>query len=115
MSATLSRVIALAEQCSGLRDIGPASTIDRDCDMAGGDVENFVSALAHEYGEWIWEWPWHRFAILDEGLSLLFPFVLIWQLLSWPFCGQFSPPSQLEQLTLEHIANVIDAGQWFDP
>ena len=43
------------------------------------------------------------------------PFIVIWQLLTWPFRGQFEPPSSFERLELGHIAAVIKKGEWFDP
>ena len=83
--------------------------------MAGGDVEDLAAALAKEFGDHVWQWPWQRFCQLDEGLSLLFPIMLIRQILTWPIRGRFSYPSPFERLELGHIAAVIGKGQWFDP
>ena len=115
--ATINRVIAIAAKQTGipLAKISQRSAVDQDLEFSGDDVTEFVEALASEFGDQVWAWPWHRFAMLDEGLSLWFPLMLIWQLLSWPFRGRFSYPSPFERLELGHIAAVIEKGQWFDP
>lgn len=117
MSATLDRVMDIvAAQCGVRRDrLTEASAIDQDIGMSGGDVEDLAEAFATEFGDQVWQWPWQRFALLDEGLSLLFPFLLIWQLLTWPVRGSFSYPSRYERLELGHIAKVIEAGHWLEP
>ncbi|MBB3858925.1 hypothetical protein GGQ88_000165 [Novosphingobium hassiacum] len=106
----------VAEQ-SGVRrgQLTATSAIDQDIRISGGDVQDLVQALADEFGDQVWQWPWQRFALLDEGLSLLFPFQLVWQLLTWPLRGSFSYPSPYERLELAHIAKVIEAGHWLDP
>ena len=111
----LDDVMSLASEQSGVKNIVASMAIDQDLQMSGGDVEDFASALAAKYGEGVWQWPWHRFACLDEGLSLLFPFALTWQLLTWPFRGSFSYPSPYERLELQHIAKVLAQGHWSDP
>lgn len=91
------------------------SAIDQDARISGDDVTELAEALAKEFGEHVWQWPWQRFALLDEGLSPLFPFMLVWQLVTWPFRGLFEYPSAHERLELGHIAAVIDRGEWFEP
>ena len=91
------------------------SAIDHDIGISGHDVTELVEALAAEFGEQVWQWPWQRFAQLDEGLSLWFPVMLVWQLLTWPVRGSFEYPSPFERLELGHIAAVIEKGQWFEP
>ena len=83
--------------------------------MAGMDVWDFEDALADRFGEHVREWPWNRFANLNEGISPLFPLQLAWQFLSWPWRGSFEYPNRLERLELGHIAAVIEKGQWFEP
>lgn len=115
--ATLARVLAIVSKVSGIdpKKLGSDSAIDQDIGMAGGDVEDLVEALEAEFGEDVWQWPWQRFAILNEGLGCFFLPALVWQLLSWPFRGSFSYPDSLERLTLGHIAAVIEKGEWFEP
>jgi hypothetical protein len=115
--ATFARVIQIASETSGIgeRKLAAETAIDQDMGMAGGDVEDFAKALADEFGEHVWGWPWHRFAVLEEGLGCYFLPALIWQLLSWPFRGSFGHPDAHERLELGHIAAVIDKGEWFDP
>ncbi|MBK8629655.1 MAG: hypothetical protein IPN84_05475 [Sphingomonadales bacterium] len=112
---TLARVIEIAEYQSGAKNLHAGSAVDQDIRISGGDVEEFAEALAKEFGEGVWQWPWQRFSCLDEGLSPLFPFMLTWQLLTWPFRGSFSYPSPYERLELGHVAAVIEKGEWFEP
>ena len=117
MSSILEKVRQIAAENSGIEldKLSASTAIDQDMGMAGDDVAEFVEALAGEFGGQVWTWPWERFAQLDEGLSLLFPFILVWQLISWPFRGSFEYPSPYERLQLGHIAAVIDKGEWFEP
>ena len=115
--AIVDRVIAIASQQSGisLKKISGRSAVDQDLQLSGDDVTEFAEALVLEFGDQVWAWPWQRFAQLDEGISILFPFMAIWQLLRWPITGRFSNPSPFERLELGHIAEVIEKGEWFDP
>jgi len=115
--ATLARVLAIVSKVSGIdpEKLGPDSAIDQDVGMAGGDVGDLAEALAAEFGDHVWQWPWQRFATLDEGLGCFFLPQLVWQMLSWPFRESFSYPDSHEHLTLGHIAAVIDKGEWFEP
>jgi hypothetical protein len=115
MAGALRRVIDIAEHCSGAKNLTAQSAIDQDIGITGWDVEEFAKALAKEFGETVWNWPWDRFAMLSEGLSPWFPVMFTWQLISWPFRGAFQYPSPYERLELGHIAAVIEKGEWFDP
>lgn len=117
MSETLSRVITLVADHSGISParLSGASAIDQDVRISGGDVHELAEALAKEFGLQVWQWPWQRFAELNEGCSpLVFPW-LIWRLLTWPVRGHLFDPSPFERLELRHIAAVIDCGEWFEP
>ncbi|MFM9852020.1 MAG: hypothetical protein ACKVOJ_04310 [Sphingomonadaceae bacterium] len=113
MMSTLERIIAQAEFMSGTKNVNAKSAIDQDIGMSGDDVTHFAEWLSTEFGDDVWHWPWQRYAELSEGLSLLFPFMFFWQLISWPFRGAFSYPSPYERLELGHIAAVIEKGEWF--
>jgi hypothetical protein len=115
--SSLDRVFDLVSEASGIpKDrLSASSAIDQDVRISGGDVADLAEAFAKEFGEHVWQWPWHRFAQLDEGLSPLFPFMLVWQIVTWPFRGSFEHPSAYERLELGHIAAVIDRGEWFEP
>ncbi|TZG27482.1 hypothetical protein [Sphingomonas montanisoli] len=113
--ATLDRVIELAREQSGLRRISSDMAIDQDIRMSGGDATDFAEALAAEFGEGVWRWPWQRFAELNEGLGIFVLLALLWYLLTWPIRGRFLPPSKFERLELGHIARVINAGHWIEP
>ncbi len=117
MSDVVQRVIMIASAFSGIsaQRLTVSSAIDQDLQIAGEDVADLVEALASEFGEQVRQWPWQRFAMLDEGLSVWFPFMLTWQFLTWPIRGSFSYPNSFERLELGHIAAVIEKGQWFDP
>lgn len=111
----LNDVISLASEQSGILNIVASMAIDQELGMSGGDVEDFTETLAKRYGDLVWNWPWQRFACLDEGMSSLFPFALTWQLLTWPFRGSISYPSPYGRLELQHIAKVLAQGHWIDP
>lgn len=117
MPEVLDKVVAMAAENSGIpaNRLSAVSAVDQDMGISGEDVTEFVEALACEFGDQVWQWPWQRFAQLGEGLSPLFPFMLIWQLVSWPFRGSFSYPSPYERLELGHIAAVIEKGHWAEP
>lgn len=117
MTATLDRVIEITSRMTGVKveKLHADSAVDQDLRIYGDDVTDFAEALAAEFGDQIWQWPWQRFAELNEGLSLLFPVMLVWQLLTWPVRGSFEYPSRFERLELGHIAKVIDAGHWLEP
>jgi hypothetical protein len=117
MISTLDEVRDIVSFHSGisLEKLTAQSAIDQDIRIAGEDVTDLAQTLANRYGDQVWQWPWHRFALLDEGLSLWFPVMLIWQLISWPVRGSFEYPSLYERLELGHIAAVIEKGKWFEP
>ena len=117
MTPTLDRVIVITSRQMGMAmaKLDEHSAIDQDIRVSGDDVTEFAAALAAAFSEQVWQWPWQRFAQLDEGLSLWFPGLLIRQLLTWPVRGSFEYPSPFERLELGHIAKVIDAGQWLEP
>jgi hypothetical protein len=116
-NSTLERVYAIVSDISGLplRKLSEHTAVDQDLKISGGDVEDLAEALANEFGEQVWQWPWQRFAHLDEGLPIWAPFWLAWRLLTWPIRGRVFDPSPLERLELGHIAAVIDRDEWFDP
>lgn len=117
MTAVFERVREIVSETSSvpLSKLYSYSAIDQDVRISGDDVTELAEGLANEFGDWVWAWPWQRFACLDEGLSPLFPFMLAWQLMSWPFRGSFSYPSPYERLELRHIAKVIEQDHWADP
>jgi hypothetical protein len=117
MISTLDEVRDIVAFQTGisLQKLTAQSAIDQDIRIAGDDVTDLAQALANRYGGQVWQWPWHRFAQLDEGLSLWFPVMLIWQLISWPVRGSFEYPSPYERLELGHIAAAIEKGKWFEP
>jgi hypothetical protein len=116
MGSTLSRVVEIVAWHSGVpaSRLTPQSAIDQDVKISGDDVTELAEALAKEYGNHVWEWPWQRFAELSEPSALVAPY-FVWRLLTWPFRGQLFDPSSFERLELGHIAAVIDRGEWFEP
>ncbi len=117
MSTTLDRVIEIVAEHSGIKRerLSYSSAIDQDVRISGDDVTELAEAFAKEFGEHVWDWPWQRFALLDEGLSPLVGPWLVWRLLTWPIRGRVFDPSPYERLELGHIAKVIDAGHWLEP
>lgn len=112
----MQRVLALASYHSGISEerLCSSSAVDQDLRISGDDVTELAEALAKEFGEGVWQWPWQRFAELSEPSLLVFPY-LIWRLLTWPIRGRLFDSSRFERLELGHIAAVIDRGEWFEP
>jgi hypothetical protein len=117
MTSVLARIIDITSEQTGIpvEKLTAGSAIDQDLRISGGDVLELAAAFAAEFGENVLSWPWDRFAQLDEGLPLSFPFVLLKQLLTWPFRSSFEYPTPYERLELGHIAVVLERGQWFEP
>ncbi|MBV8971721.1 MAG: hypothetical protein JO290_05460 [Sphingomonadaceae bacterium] len=115
-SDTLDRVREIVAHHSGVRldRLYATSAIDQDVKISGDDVTELAEALAKEFGEQVWSWPWQRFAELSEPSALVFPY-FVWRLLIWPIRGRLFDPSPFERLELGHIAAVIDLGEWFEP
>ena len=116
MSDTLDRVCAIVSMQASvpLPELDARSAIDQDVGISGDDIDELVAALAKEFGEQLWQWPWQRFAELSEPSLLIFPY-FVWRLLTWPFRGRLFDPSPFERLELGHIAAAIDNGAWFEP
>ena len=116
MAAVLERVLAIAAEQSGIpaHRLSAVSAVDQDMRISGDDVTEFVQALAHQFGDQVWEWPWDRFANQSEP-HLFTGFLFIWRLLTWPIRGLLFDPSPYERLELGHIARVIEKGHWAEP
>lgn len=116
MSAALERVIDIVSEHSGMRRerLSSKSAIDQDICISGDDVTELAEALAEEFGDDVWQWPWQRFAELSEP-HLFTGLRFFWRLLTWPIRGRLFDPSPFERLELGHIAAVIDRGEWFEP
>ena len=114
MAPKLDRVIEITSRQSGITmaRLDEHSAIDQYIGISGDDVTELAEALAAEFGEQVWQWPWQRFVQLNEP-HLLTSFWFIWRLLSWPIRGRLFDP--FERLELGHIAAVIEKGQWFEP
>jgi acyl-homoserine lactone acylase PvdQ len=114
--AVLDRVIVIAAEQSGIpaHRLTACSALDQDMRISGDDVTEFVAALAGEFGDGVWQWPWQRFANLSEP-HLFTGFLFFWRLLTWPIRGRVFDPSPYERLELGHIAKVIENGHWAEP
>jgi hypothetical protein len=114
-ATTIDRVIEIAVATGGARieKCQPNAAIHQDLGVNGDDGEAFVDALYAEFGEWIVEWPWHRFIDFNEPPANIGP--KIWKLLRLPNPAVAFPGFVEERLELGHIAAVIEKGQWFDP
>lgn len=113
---TLDRVIQIVSKHSGIKPekLSATSAIDQDVRISGDDVTELAEALAREFGEQVWQWPWQRFAELSEP-HLFTGVWFFWRLLTWPIRGRIFDPSPFERLELGHIAAMIDRGRWFEP
>jgi Protein of unknown function (DUF1493) len=116
MPSTLDRVIEIVSEHSGIRRdrLSASSSLDQDVRISGDDVTELVEALAREFGEQVWQWPWQRFAELSEP-HLFTGLLFFWRLLIWPIRRRIFDPSPYERLELGHIAKAIDAGHWLEP
>jgi hypothetical protein len=116
MGSILERVIQIVSYQSGLAisKLSATSAIDQDLGITGDDIDELAKALSDEFGEHVFEWPWQRFADLNEP-HLFTGFYFIWRLLTWPIRGRLFDPSGLERLELGHITAVIEKGEWFEP
>ncbi|WP_299327739.1 hypothetical protein [Parasphingopyxis sp.] len=115
MSNVADEVLEIAREITGYQEADCSSAIDQDFNMAGDDVTEFVRTLHQQFGDVVYEIPWHRFTDETEGLGLFAPVMLIWYLLTWPLRGRFGRPSTLERLEVRHIAFVIGRGEWVEP
>ena len=118
-SASLSTeefVLWVAREDFGFSEATLDSALDQDLKIIGDDVDDFAEALAERYGEWVADWPWERFVCLDEGVPILAPMAAIWDFLRLPWGDTAFPRKpELERLTLAHVANVLERGEWIDP
>lgn len=92
------------------------AAIDQDLAIYGHDADDLVEALCEKWGDWIAEWPWHRFVNFSEAPAMRSIYAF-WARLGWPGADTAFPSGKLpaERLELSHIAAVIEKGQWFDP
>lgn len=111
----LAYVLWIAREWHGIKNARPELALGQDLHIVGDDAGDFICKLEERFGEWVWQWPWQRFVDLNEGLGLAFPFLLIWQLATWPLRGSFHYPENRQRLTLAHIAEVLERGEWFEP
>ncbi len=113
---TLDRVAEIVSEHSGIPagKLTASSAIDQDVQLSGDDVTELAESLANEFGDHVWQWPWQRYAELNEP-HLFTGLLFIWRLLTWPIRGRVFDPSPFERLELGHIAAVIDRGEWFEP
>ncbi len=108
-------VLWLARENHGISNAELDHAIDHDLHIVGDDAIEFIERLKDRVGEKVWDWPWGRFVELGEGLLAFFPFVLVWQLITWPIRGTFTYPNPKERLTLGHVALVMERGEWIEP
>jgi len=115
-SVTLERVLEIVSKRSGVprERLTATSAIRHEVRIGDDDVTELVEALAKEFGEDIWSWPWHRYTELSEPTLLVVP-MFIWRLVTWPVRKRLSHPSPIERLELGHIAKALDAGHWIEP
>lgn len=131
MATTLERVINITEKFLQIRGhpdddfvVTASSAVCQDAYIYGVDVDDYVDEMEGEFGDVVWIIPWLRFT--DQAAAfrgwgiLIFPFWLVGRIASWPFhMGRIIPAPDPRtfghRLEFEHIAKVIDAGQWSEP
>ena len=119
----VAAIMALHGERLPLNEIGPDTAMAQDAMIEGLDIDDFVRALAEEFGEFVWGIPWGRFS--DQRASFrgcleiaAFPLWLLVRLVHRPSGESVLPvvdSSDLPRLTLRHIARVIDEKAWSEP
>lgn len=88
----------------------------------GIDVYEFITSFPEQYKDVLNQVPWSRFS--DQSASFygcevaLVPFWLLHRLVTWPaHRGPLIPKPNggSERLTVEHLANVLERGERFEP
>lgn len=119
--ALVAQAMAASGKRVDLATIKRDTAMSQDAGIDGTDVWDFVVALGKEH-EHIWyKVPWDRFS--DQRASfygcniIVFPFWLLWRLLTWPLHWDWPiPPLRPadERLTVGHLAAELDRGEWFE-
>lgn len=117
----VARIMSSPERALAFDEITPATIMATDARIDGIDVDDFVADLEDEFGPIVREIPWLRFS--DQRASfrgfgcVIAPFWLLWRAMLYPINQEFVPlPNGGEEdLTVGHIARVIDAGYWIEP
>ena len=116
LSSAEDFVLWVAREDFGIREAKLDNALDQDLNIIGDDVDDFAEALAERYGDWVADWPWERFVCLDEGVPMLAPIAALWDFLRLPWDNTAVPRKpELQRLTLAHVANVLERGEWIDP
>ena len=131
MATTIERVINVTEKFLQIRGhpdedfvVTASAAVCQDAYIYGVDVDNYADDMEGEFGNVVWIIPW--FIFTDQTASfrgwrtIIFPFWFVGRIASWPFyLGRIIPVPDPKnfgpRLELEHIAKVIDAGQWSEP
>jgi hypothetical protein len=100
------------------------SAVCQDAYIFGVDVDDYVAELENEFGQVVWIIPWLRFTDQTSSFRgwrcLAFPFWFLFRLLRLPFrTGPVIPKSDPRnfgpRLELDHIAKIIEQGEWVEP
>ena len=124
--STLDRLIKLTERYSSGRPanfpLGPESAISQDAYIFGIDVDDYVAELEREFGQVVYTIPWLLYtdqtnSVRGYRACLAIPVLVPWLILKRIILGRDGvggpdPKSHPYRLTLNHIAEAIDAGGW---
>lgn len=110
------------ERGGGDEAVSLDDAVCQDLMIFGVDVEDYVSELESEFGEVVWTIPWayytdQRGSYRGFTACLVMPVLIPWALLKRIFPGLpgLNPPNPRghpHRLTLQEVAEVIDAGGW---
>lgn len=131
MATTLERVMIVTDSFLKKRGhpdkdfvVTTKSAVCQEAYIYGVDIDDYVMELESEFGEIVWKIPWLKFTDQTASFrgwgSLIFPFWILWRLLSWPFhLNTIIPASDPRnfgpRLEFWHIAKVLDDGHWTEP
>ena len=126
MEETIDRLIRITERFAKERPsnlpLGADSAISQDAYIFGIDVDDYVNALEKEFGPVVRSIPWLHYT--DQTGSargcracIVIPFIVPWIFLKKFVLGPESiripePKQHPYRLTLQQIADAIDAGGW---
>ena len=119
--ATVVRAVSEHGCHLGVAEITDETAMAQDAKIDGIDVYEFGWALKDAFGPVADSVPWERFS--DQRYSFYgcavfgAPFWLLWRLLTYPMNREFMPrPSNnSERLTVRHLTDVLERGEWFEP
>ena len=110
----LTAVLALVRDLCAKRDVVlPDSSLEHDLKLRGCDADEFIARLAKKFGPWVEFWPWDEYLNLDEPPFSGLEFLAYLMPKSWRLTA-FPALRPLKRLTIRHVAEALDRGEWVE-